>query len=474
MFTSNNKVLEIKAVDLLALFNAHERKRLNQYLSSAYFGIKPEVQALNKLIQDLEKSKKQIDRVSLYTKLFPRKKYNDAELRQLCNQFHKALVNFLIIENLESDTFSKQYLLLTALKSKNDKELYNRYFQEQKNELEHSTRNYHFQYQFNNLSFELHSKISRVNSNQLKTTIDHLTAYCITENLRLACHSIVNTSILKEEIQFILLESILDFCETHFEQTPLLAKIYYRIFKMNQDINNTKEYYELKDSYLDELPRLEYHTKKEITLMMINYCIRQINLGNEDFNIEAFTIYQTGLNELLLIENKQMSVFTYKNIASLAMTSGQYEWSYKFLIEYKSFLPKKDRDNSFQFNLAIYYFRQKNYDEAMDLLKSVEFKDVFDNLMSRRMLLKIYVEKDYSEALESLLDSFSIYLHRQYKLVYHKAQYKKLIHYVKKMIQIPDGNKKKFNDLYTAIKYDSIFPEKNWLMEFISHKIKIS
>lgn len=49
----------------------------------------------------------------------------------------------------------------------------------------------------------------------------------------------------------------------------------------------------------------------------------------------------------------------------------------------------------------------------MQSLLQVAFKDVLNNLDARRMLLKSYFELGEYNALDSLLDSFSRYIHRQ-------------------------------------------------------------
>ncbi|NOT37712.1 MAG: hypothetical protein HOP11_10085 [Saprospiraceae bacterium] len=468
----NLKITEydLKVFELFQILSKTEKKKFELFLNSPYFNTRKDLIRLYEAFFEREKLDNLKSRKDLYNFIYPTKKYNDADLRQVCNAFHNELKFFLSIDQFNKDSRLHQLKLIDSLKTRTDKEIFDRYLPQDLNDDFLSSTNLYYKYQFQLERFEFNSKLSRKDTNHLNEASHSLNEFCITETLRLACHFIANTNILKEEIQLLLLDFTLEYSKSHFKSLNKLNKFYYLIYNLNLDFENTAEYSQLKEYFLNEISSLEFQTKKEITLMLINYCIRQINTGKTQFNNEAFTFYKTGLEESLLIEKKQMSVFTYKNIASLAMTSGKYTWAENFLNEYKSFLPKKERENAYQFNISIFYFRQNKYDEAMALLRSVEFKDVFDNLMSRRMLLRIYLEKDYTEALESLLESFNTYLRRQYKLVYHKIPYKKLIQYVKKYIQIPGYAIEEFHDLIKTIRNDSVFPEKNWFIEYIERK----
>jgi len=61
-----------------------------------------------------------------------------------------------------------------------------------------------------------------------------------------------------------------------------------------------------------------------------------------------------------------------------------------FMEKYKDQLPPKDRENTYIYNLAFYYYNKPDYDKAMELLRDVKLKDVFNNMDARWMLTRIY------------------------------------------------------------------------------------
>ena len=58
-----------------------------------------------------------------------------------------------------------------------------------------------------------------------------------------------------------------------------------------------------------------------------------------------------------------------------------------FINDFKQYLPEKERENIFQYNLALYHFRKGNYSDAMTLLRKVSyFNDFLYNLDARQLL----------------------------------------------------------------------------------------
>ena len=101
----------------------------------------------------------------------------------------------------------------------------------------------------------------------------------------------------------------------------------------------------------------------------------------------------------------------------------------------------------------------------MPLLLQVELKDVLHNLDARRMLLRGYFELEEYDALDSLLDSFSRYIHRQKEIGgYHRINYLNLIHFVKRLIKLKDTNQASLNNLRHEIEGAKNVAEQEWLL----------
>ena len=141
------------------------------------------------------------------------------------------------------------------------------------------------------------------------------------------------------------------------------------------------------------------------------------------------------------------------------------DWVENFLATYKKYLRPRERDNTWRYNLAFFYFQQQKYKQAMQLLLQVKFKDVLNNLDARRILLKSYFELGEFTALESLLESFSRYIHRQKDIGYHRENYLNMVRFVKKMIHNRLEDKKIVQQLIKEIEATNGLAEREWLLE---------
>lgn len=114
---------------------------------------------------------------------------------------------------------------------------------------------------------------------------------------------------------------------------------------------------------------------------------------------------------LMKADNKNLQ-WDLKNMVSIALRLGEYPWTYGIINSLKPELPDDVRENAYTYNLANYYYETKDFRKATRLLQSVEFTDVYYNLDSKSMLLKIYFEQDEEESFFALVTTFKAYLNR--------------------------------------------------------------
>jgi hypothetical protein len=205
--------------------------------------------------------------------------------------------------------------------------------------------------------------------------------------------------------------------------------------------------------------------RREIYLAAINYCIRRANQGNSAYLREVWQFFRKGLETRALFENGQLSIFAFKNAVSAGLGVQEFDWVRGILDEYKPFLPARGRADAYNYNLAAYYFRLPDYERCMELLRSTEFHDPLTNLNARAMLLRIYVEKQYTDAATSLLDSFHAYLKRQKSIGYQAENYLNLIRLTRQLIRIAPNDAHALARLHSEIIETKVVAEKRWLLE---------
>lgn len=101
----------------------------------------------------------------------------------------------------------------------------------------------------------------------------------------------------------------------------------------------------------------------------------------------------------------------------------------------------------------------------MDLLRQVKFKDVYNNIDSRRMLLRIYYELEEWSALDSHLDSFQAYVSRQKNIGYHKVANLNLVKITRLMMKKFPLSSKSKEQIKKRIQNASHLAEKDWVIQ---------
>jgi hypothetical protein len=89
---------------------------------------------------------------------------------------------------------------------------------------------------------------------------------------------------------------------------------------------------------------------------------------------------------------------------------------------------------------------------------------MLENFDARRMMLRMYYELGEIQALDSLLDSFDIYLRRHKEGGYHREMYRNFVRFLKKMISpalLRRGDKEK---LTAEIRETELLAEREWLL----------
>ena len=196
-----------------------------------------------------------------------------------------------------------------------------------------------------------------------------------------------------------------------------------------------------------------------------NFCTKKINAGENKYLKHYFDLNQFGLENGSLLENGVISKFIYKNAVSAAIKLKNFTWTRQFLEDYKPLLHAKDREATYNYNLAVYYLGLNEFDKAQTLLQNVDLGDLQTNLAGRGLLLRIYYETKAFDALESLLDSFNVFIQRQKDIGYYKDNYLNLIKIIRQTLKIDLKDVDKRKELKTQVEETPNIALKEWLLE---------
>ncbi|CAA6822585.1 MAG: Unknown protein [uncultured Aureispira sp.] len=419
-------------------------------------------------------SPKSISKEQAYQYLYGTTTYKDSRMRHVMSFALETLNRFVSYSQIQKDSFLNDFSLIKGYRElqldKYAAQSLDKIKKQQKNKsIKNSTfflQNYQLEQEF----FEQKSKQQRTNRINLKEVTRPFTTLFIIHTLKYACISQTHSNLRKEAYQIPLLEAVLEEIKGGYYTEIDAIMIYYHSYWALTLTDAEKHFVKLKEYLLRDQPVLNLIDLKDLYLAALNYCIKKLNIGEEEYVIEALEIYKMGLRTKILLEENKLSRFAYKNITALGLRAKDFDWIRDFIETYAAFVEPKYRTSYKHYNTAKLHFEQGNQSKAMELLLQVEYDDIFLNLDAKIILLKIYfANKDY-EAMTSLLDSTRVYLGRKSKSVmsYHQENYKNILRFTQKISSLSPYNKKAKSALIEEIKTIRPLTERQWLLSALS------
>jgi hypothetical protein len=463
-----------RLIELFSSFTRKEQRELGKFVQSPVFNQREDVKLLyNYLYQNFPfKRDSSIEKSFVYSSIFPKCAYNDKEMDYAMSFLFGVMKSFLVHQELYSQPQHAQVYLNRALQKKKVTRIFEKEIKNTEKDLRkqpYRNADYHyFSYKLNFEKYVFNQSVSRGGEMNFQTLSDEFTNYFLANKLWLSCAALAHKRMSKIEFREDFLPEILHHIEQNDYADVPAVNVYYHCYK-SLTSEDTSHYFgeltSLMDIHYAEFSSAEL---KDIYVAAINYCIGQFNKGKSDFIKTAFELYKNGLQKEVFTENGYFSRFTYHNIVLSGLVLKEFDWVHNFIYEYKPRIEKKHRESSFHYNLALYYFRKPDYDQAMDLLQKVEFSDVHWNMNSRRMLLKIYFEKGELESLESLLVSFKNFIYRHKELGgYYRDNNLNLLKFVSRLLSLGQFEKDARAALKKEIEATKGVADKDWLLEQI-------
>ncbi len=475
-------LISTKLLTLLKTFSKHDLNSFKKFVASPFHNEQEELMQLfaiiNQYFRSPEKEQKAnpLEKEMVWQYIFGQKKYNDVRLRRLSSDLIKLVYSFLSYNSYQKDGLSEQLNLLKALRQLSLNKHFDGTFKQiaqslEKNELrnaDYHLSSYSVNYNLFNFPKNVQAKIKLFSN--LERADYHLECFFIIKKLENYCDYIGYKEGVSFDVKVSLPPSFLEYVEnSKFIKEPFI-KAYLLVAKMLLEPEETAYFLNLKKHLesnkihftLQELDTFYIHLK--------NYCIVKINMGQIAYFIrQLFEIFKTLLKEKIILKDGNILPQNYKNIITTGLQVKEYSWIENFIQTYTNYLPKAHRENALTFNLANVYFYQKKYGQVIEQLREVEDKNHVYALGGKLLLLKTYYELKEYNPLDSLIDSFRIYIRRN-KIISRevKQQYLNLLRFVKKLSSTIPGDKKAIEKIRGQIAKCKALAGKKWILEKVA------
>ena len=363
---------------------------------------------------------------TIHLYVYPDLTFKDLRVRHLLWRANEALEYFMLLYSVLSGSQDKNILIADFLLDNALPDIAKQYYNKAVCDIENSTiqnsqyffRNYYLHLRL----FEIESGNIRSKDLNLQQVQNNLSIFTILETLKCACIIQSHLRISDSRLDVVFLEHILN--EVHissFFNLPQI-KIYHTIYLLltADDESNFKGFiqYIKKHEHLFSNHDLNYIYK-----MTINFCIRMSNQNKLEYNKVAFNVYTYSIKKRYFIENNQIHRFTLTNAIALGIKTKNFKASELLLNECSQYIETAYQQNTIDFNKAKLFFAKKEYNNALKILLTNEFKDLIWNLNAKYITLKILFELNDLDAFDIHIKAFKLYIKRRSNIGYHKAYF---------------------------------------------------
>lgn len=464
---------------LLGAFSAHESNRFRKYLHSPYFNENETLRKLYEALQAFKHLESQVEGNNLEQKqviwqmLFEQQPYDDGQIRRLLSELTQHALHFIALEKQEKQVVKEHILLLDIMKDA-DLDLHFTGVLRQTLSLQEKSglRNsdFHFyQYLIEEKIYQHKEKVDR-KPEMLQNLVNadfHLDCYYISQKLKHYCSWLDYSNIFSTALKFNLPSHFLDWIKSSNYLSEPLNEAYFILLNLLLFPEQENYYWDLKKLLTHKEQHFDIQEMRIFYFALMNYCIdKKINSGKTDFFTELFSLFTKSLKNNILLQKGILPPSYYKNIIATAIRVQEFEWTESFLQTYTPKLPPEEQANALTYNLAQVYFAQQRYEKVIEQLREVEYENLTYALGGKLMLLKTYYELSEYLALDSLIDSFRIYLRRN-KVISKEVrqQYLNVLQFVKKLSNVRLGTPSALEKIEQQVKEAKNLPLKSWIVE---------
>jgi len=473
-----HKTKLIQALSMLSVLNL---QRFRDFVDSPYFNKHEKTKVLlAHLLKIKNWESPRLKKEKVFAKVFPNQKYEEQLLSNVTSYLFRLLRQFYVQKQSEKEPMQQQLQLLEiSLHERQEKlfSLVSNKFEKQLNKQEKQDSSHFFQqHKYAQLLDEFDLRYgNRSDSTQLEKALSHFDTFFIAEKLKMTCGMLARRQVTGRDYAFPLTQEILVYIKkerAHFEHIPSVW-LYFLVYQMTTT-DTSDAYFELKKRLKADTTIFSPEEGRDLYTHALNYSIGRLNRGETAFGREAFDLYQQMLDGGLLYQDGVLQQWDYTNFVSLGINIGESQRIEKFIVEQKNKLSEAVRENTYTYNLASFHYWQKAYATAIETLQKVAFTDVYFNLSTRILTLKIYYETQNEKALEYSLETFRIYLLRTKQI--SKSRQKSglnLISLTRKMARLRSDKDfvtktnftKKKDDLAKKIEESKSVLQRAWLLE---------
>ena len=454
--------------EILAAASPSDWKEIGRCVASPIFNRHEQVLELWQYLHHCLKNNIPPEKKQAWEKIWPNEPFTEVRLRNAMTRLLGVVESYYLLKHTQNHPENAYLGMVKEFRQANLQRQADSYLQSIEEIHEKSSlrdaKFYFNAFQIESEKFAWLTQQNRITNTTLQNSSDNLDIFFLAQKLRQACITSAHSTIQKTNYDNGLLEKALEYLHNgRYLDIPAVG-IYYWGYKAISNQEDEAAYRHFKTLLLEKSNIFEVSEQRDLFLMAANYCIRKKNTGNKEFSKEALEIYQHGLSIGVLLNDGQISRFTYTNIIVFAIIEKDFEWAEAFIQQYSDVLAEQHKEQIRSYNLAKLEFARGNYDLSLQYLQLAEYKDLLFNLSVKTLALKIYFETNNINTLHAHIDAMRNFIRRHKELGYHAEIFQNTLSFARRILLLASWDEEKKVALRQQIKETTKVAEKEWLL----------
>lgn len=346
---------------------------------------------------------------------------SDRRMNNLLSEMYLQAEQFLVHEGVRKDDQTKTEFLSTEF---SERKLNEWFVGKTKNALDKLKQKKNWDSEDHLHSYKLNKQLDsqpsltlkeRKNSSALKEAMEQLKLYILLENASSINSSLSLNRALKRTDNTISLE-IGNWLKLSEGVAHPSINIFRKRFEFPAD-DDENRFKTLEPIFLKNYKSIHPKEQKIHFALLLNDFMRLRGKGKVDL-MESLPLYKLGAEENWILQEGTISAIQFANIVSVSNAAKDFEFSYWFVGNFAPLLPEAIRKEGSVFGLAHTLNKEEKYEEAIELLISLEFKATYFQRGSRLITTQAYFDlhlqnPSYQSFLLDYCDAFEKWLRRE-------------------------------------------------------------
>lgn len=198
-------------------------------------------------------------------------------------------------------------------------------------------------------------------------------------------------------------------------------------------------------------------------------------MSSEKYRIKKFEVFdqlygnKNFFKEIISKEGIAMAEFV--RVVKNGLNLKKYKWVIDFIEHYHIYLSDDFKNDIYNYTKAEYYYVTGKYDQSLECIHNLKFKDEQYYYFSKIILLKIYYDRNETESLKYVINNLNKYCREKKSLFQpHLLRIKTFLKFLSELLKIKNISQEERDADIVVLRKELektrlIFSYKNWIMK---------